>query len=86
MTETQVTTMILNQLAVFGLAVFTILSSVIAVSVAYLIFHYGYKRFLTDKSLMLGGYYLRSLPVEGYNRFRSQAWNMKNKPWEKKNL
>jgi len=84
MTTTTILNIILDTLQVFSLAVFAIISAVIVIGVAYLIFRFGWRRVITDQSLMVGGYYLRKTPVAGYNRFRSQKWNMQNRPWEKK--
>lgn len=33
---------------------------------------------MNDRSLRFFGYYVRDTPYKGYNRWHSQAWNMKN--------
>jgi len=83
MSYTDTITIILNILTVFSAGVFVIISSVIVIATAYLLFRFGWRTVITDQSLMLGGYYLRKTPIKGYNRFRSQAWNYKNQPWNK---
>lgn len=84
MSHTSILNLIQSTLITFSLSVLAILTVVIGIGVAYLIFRFGWKRVITDQSLMLGGYYLRKVPIQGYNRFRSQSWNMQHRPWEKK--
>lgn len=83
MTNIDTLNLILATLATFGACVLAILTAVIAVALAYLVFMFGWSQVINDQSLMLGGYYLRKTPVAGYNRWRSQKWNMENRPWEK---
>ena len=33
-----------------------------------------------DRSFRIGGFYVRDVPFKGYNRFRSQQWNMEHMP------
>ena len=80
MTASAMTILIGSTLATFGVAVATIISAVIGVGVAYLVFTIGWKRLFFDKSLMIGGYYVRNTPFKGYHRFRSRDWNMKHMP------
>jgi len=81
--STTTTTLLLSTLVVYGLAVLSIIGAVVIVALGYLVYKYG-KRAFWDNSIILGGYYLRSTPIQGYNRWRSQKWNMKHRPWEKK--
>lgn len=69
--------LILDALQTFGLAVLAIIGATLVVGIAYLVFKKGWSLFY-DKSLMIGGFYVRNTPYKGYNRWRSQAWNMKN--------
>jgi len=78
MTPSTMTSVVLTTLTTFGLSVLAILTAVIGVAVAYLVFKFGWQRVITDQSLMIGGYYLRRKPHAGYNRFRSQEWNIKH--------
>jgi len=77
MDYTDTLTLILTNLAIYGLAVLAILGAVVGLALGYLVFKYGW-RLLNDQSITLGGYYLRSTPYQGYNRFRSQTWNSKH--------
>jgi len=83
MDSSLITSLIIDQLAIFGLSVLAILGAIASIAIAYLVYKYG-KRVMFDNSIILGGYYLRNTPIQGYNRWRSQSWNFKNKPWEKK--
>jgi len=83
MDSSSITALIIDQLAIFGLSVLAILGAIASIALAYLVYKYG-KRVMFDNSIILGGYYLRNTPVQGYNRWRSQSWNFKHKPWEKK--
>jgi len=63
------------------LAVIAILSLVVAMSIAFIVFYFGWgklARILSDKSLKIGGYYVRNKPYAGYHRFRSEKWNMEH--------
>lgn len=62
----------------YGLAVLGIISAIIVIALAYLVYRKGYDMVFHDSSLMIGGYYIRSKPYKGYNRFRSKSWNIKN--------
>jgi len=77
MDYTDTLTLILTSIATFGLAVLAILGAVVGLALGYLVFKYGW-RLLNDRSITLGGYYLRDTPYKGYIRFRSQKWNAKN--------
>lgn len=77
MTNTQVTNLILSTLADWSFYIFIIISSVVGISLAYLVYKFGW-RLINDQSLMIGGFYLRNTPYKGYNRFRSRKWNMSN--------
>lgn len=70
-------TLIVNTATTFGVAVLAIIATTIGIGVAYLLFTVGWNRLINDKSLMIGGFYLRNVPYKGYNRFRSKSWNMK---------
>lgn len=78
MTATNATTLLTNSLTTFGANALIVLSAMIELAVALLIFHFGIKRLFTDKSLEIGGYYLRNTPFKGYKRFKSQKWNMEH--------
>jgi len=69
---------ILDAITQYGLAVLGIISAIIVIALAYLVYKVGISRAFNDQSLMVGGYYLRSLPYKGYNRFRSRKWNMEH--------
>lgn len=62
----------------YGLAVLGIITAIIVIAVAYLVFKFGWSRLINDQSLCIGGYYVRNKPYKNYNRFRSQSWNMRN--------
>lgn len=70
-------TLIIDNVAVYGYAVLSIIGAILVISIGYLVFRYGWK-LVCDQSLEIGGYYLRKTPYKGYNRFRSKAWNMKH--------
>jgi len=36
------------------------------------------KGIFSDRSLKIGGFYVRDLPYKGYKRFRSEKWNMEH--------
>jgi hypothetical protein len=61
----------------FGLSLLAIVGACLIIGIGMLIFREG-RRFLTDQSYSLGGYYLRNLPYKGYHRFRSKKWNMEH--------
>lgn len=71
-------TLILSAISQYGQSVLAIISAIIVIALAYLVFTFGVDRLLHDKSLMIGGYYVRSKPYKSYNRFRSQKWNMEH--------
>lgn len=73
------TTIILEQIETFGLAMLGALSTFVIVGVGFLVFREG-KKFLLDQSYSIGGYYLRKTPYRGYRRFRSQKWNSEHMP------
>lgn len=72
------TNVILNSLIDFGTALLAVLGVILGLGLGYLIFKFGWKRLTQDKSLMIGGFYLRNTPYKGYNRWRSKSWNMKH--------
>lgn len=78
MTASAIQSLILSTLTQFGVSVLAIITAVIGVAVAYLVFKFGWKRVITDQSLMIGGFYLRNTPYKGYNRWRSKKWNMEH--------
>jgi len=78
MTSLQTQTIVLDTLTTYGLATLAILGAVLTVSVAYLVFRFGWERLANDRSLKIFGIYVRDTPYKGYNRFRSQKWNLKN--------
>lgn len=75
-TDTQA--LILDAITQYGLAVLGIISVIIVIALAYLIYQVGWYKLLHDQSLTIGGYYIRKTPYKGYNRFRSKSWNLKN--------
>lgn len=77
MTANTAQQLILDQIAILGLAILSILGAVVVLMLGYLVYKYG-KRLLFDQSITLGGYYLRNTPYAGYNRWRSQKWNSKH--------
>jgi len=78
MTYTDTLTVILNAITSYGIAILVILGALLGISLAYLVFHFGWNRLISDKSLMIGGFYVRNTPYAGYNRFRSRKWNMEH--------
>jgi len=78
MTPASTTAIILGSVTNYGIALLAILTAVIGIGLAYLVFRFGIKRLFYDQSLEIGGYYLRKTPYAGYNRFRSKEWNIKN--------
>jgi len=78
MNETTALQMIVSAISDLGTAVLTIVTATLVVGLGYLVFTVGWSRIFMDKSLMIGGLYLRNTPYKGYNRWRSKAWNMKN--------
>lgn len=79
MNTTQTSSLIYNAFSDFGYYVFVILSIFLTFAVAYFIFKTGFnflQNVITDKSYKIGGFYVRNLPYKGYNRFRSEKWNM----------
>jgi len=77
MTPLVVSNLIVAGLATFGGSVFVIIGSVLTIGIAYLVFKKGWSLFY-DKSLMIGGFYVRNVPYKGYNRWRSKQWNINN--------
>lgn len=77
MNHLQVTQLIIDTLQDWSFNAFLVISTGIAVSIGYLVYTYGW-RLINDKSLMIGGFYLRNTPYKGYNRFRSRKWNMEH--------
>ena len=63
MNATATTNLILSGITTFSLAVLAILASVLVISIGFLVFKYGWS-LLTDKSVSLFGYYLRSTPYK----------------------
>jgi len=78
MTYTDTLDVILNALTSYGIAILAILGAMLGIGLAYLVFHFGWNRLIHDKSLMVGGFYVRNTPYEGYNRWRSRKWNMEH--------
>jgi len=69
---------ILNSLIDYSQNIFIIIVCVLGIALAYLIFTVGFNKLFKDKSLNIGGFYVRNLPYKGYNRWRSQKWNSDN--------
>ena len=80
MTTEAITNEILGAVSSFGVAALAILGALIVLMVGFLVFKKGMHALLHDQSLSIGGYYLRNTPYKGYNRFRSQKWNMAHMP------
>jgi len=78
MTVIAIQNLMLSAITQYGLAVLGIITAIIVIGVAYLVYRFGVSRLLHDRSLMIGGYYLRNTPYKGYNRFKSQRWNMEH--------
>jgi len=73
--------LIVNAIASFGTSMIIILGAVLVIGVEYLVFKTGWKRIkeiASDRSIKVGGYYLRNVPFKGYHRFRSEKWNMEH--------
>ena len=77
MGATAVKNLILIGIRDFGSSLLLIVGACLVIGVGMFIFREG-RRFLTDQSYSLGGYYLRSVPYKGYHRFRSKKWNMEH--------
>jgi len=81
MNAASTTPILLSSLLDFGAQAGAILSEVVGVGVALLVFQWGWRQvrlFMTDQSYSIGGYYLRRTPYAGYHRFRSKKWNMEH--------
>jgi len=84
MTSLAIQSLILSGITSFGLAVLGIITAIIVISVAYLVFNFGYKTlFLGQTSLISSRIQFFdhapfTKPYKGYNRLRSQSWNIKN--------
>jgi len=80
MNASSVATLWGSNIASFGLHALAILAGTLGIAVALLVFRFGWFALLHDQSLEIGGYYLRSTPFKGYNRFRSKKWNIEHMP------
>jgi len=81
MTAASTTALITDAATEFGGAMLTILGAVLVIGVGYLVFRKGWKRIkeiASDRSIKVGGYYLRNVPFKGYHRFRSEKWNLEH--------
>lgn len=78
MSASSTQTLITDGITTYGTAALAILGAVLVLGIGYLVFKFGWRKLITDKSLMIGGYYLRNTPYKGYNRLRSQKWNMEH--------
>jgi len=79
MNSIQTLDLILFKVGEYGTAILTIITAVISIGLAYLVFRTGW-RMMKDQSFQMGGYYLRQTPYKGYNRWRSKAWNSTHMP------
>lgn len=83
METTAVTSLLVQNIASFGVLALGILGACLALSIGLFVFRYGWdwiKRAAGDQSVRIGGFYLRKTPWAGYNRFRSRKWNMAHMP------
>lgn len=80
MTTEAITDLFISALSSFGLAMLAILAAIAILIVGYLVFTRGMYALLHDRSLSIGGFYLRDTPWKGYHRFRSRSWNMAHMP------
>ncbi len=84
MTVSAIETLILDMLTLWGLAVLAILSAVLIVSVAYLIFNFGWKTGFKGETSIISSHvsFLDHVPFvkpyRGFKRYRSTKWNMDN--------
>jgi len=78
MNNASIEILILSNLSIFAGSVLVIIGNVLTLGIGYLVFKFGWDRLIHDQSLMIGGYYLRNTPYKGYNRFKSQKWNMEH--------
>jgi len=65
--------LIIATLSTYSFYVVTILTAVIAVGVAYLVYLWG-----KDQSFKVFGIYTHRVPWKGYKRFHSYDWNKKH--------
>jgi len=80
MTYSDTTNLILSKISDYGTQLVLILTAVIGIGLAYLIFSFGWS-LVTGKSGMFTSMFPRLdraiyKPYKGYNRFRSREWNL----------
>jgi len=81
-TDTQA--LILQAITDFGLSVLAIISAIIVIALAYLIFDFGYKTIIQGRTsyvsskIMFLDHAPFTKPYKTYNRLRSRKWNMEN--------
>jgi len=81
MTASSTSELIVDSISSFGGEAFVVLTAIIGIGIGFLVFYWGWrhvKRIALDRSATVGGFYVRNVPYQGYNRFRSRKWNMAN--------
>lgn len=84
MTASSTTAIILSAVSDFGLAVLAIIAGALTLGLAYLVFDFGYKTIIQGRTSMVSSKIMFLdhapfvKPYKGYNRLRSQEWNIKN--------
>jgi len=68
-----------SSLTDYGNAALVIVGAVLVIGIAYLVFRFGWRKIRSfDRSGSIMGFYYWKKPYNGYNRFRSRSWNLKN--------
>jgi len=63
-----------------GVGVLAIFGIVLGIAVGVFLVKWGYTHLIHnfDYSIKIGGYYPLKTPYKGYNRFKSESWNMEH--------
>lgn len=69
---------LMDGIQVLSTELFIIFGTLITVIIGIYVFQQGLYIMIHDKSLNIGGFYLRNTPYKGYNRWRSKNWNMEH--------
>jgi len=82
MTLALVQSLILSEISQYGLAVLAIISAIIVISLAYLVFDFGWKTIIQGRTsyisskIMFLDHVPFVKPYKSYNRLRSKDWNI----------
>ena len=81
MTPINIENLLLDYFFILGLAVLEILTATLIISIAYIVFDFGYKTIIQGRTSFLSSKIMFldhapfTRPYKGYNRFRSRKWN-----------